>query len=174
MDSPLNLLVLQDKKETRHALSTAPLLEKSVPQCRLLSGEIFDPDTCLADGWQNSTMLLYPSDNAINASSLTPSEWPETIIIPDGTWKKTARILHLNPWLSKLPAISIDPDAPSRYRIRKSPRQDGLSTLEAAVTLMNTLEKTDRFNPLLKSFEQMIEYQIEAMGEEVYQRNYLK
>jgi DTW domain-containing protein YfiP len=47
-----------------------------------------------------------------------------------------------------------------------------LSTVEAIVQALQTLEAPTSFEPLLKPFEALIEGQIAAMGEETYQRNH--
>ena len=60
----------------------------------------------------------------------------------------------------------------SQYKIRKSPRADGLSTIEAAVANLNALHPDRDFNSVLGAFHKMIEFQIEAMGEETFRKNY--
>ncbi|MOA52173.1 hypothetical protein D3C78_1754230 [compost metagenome] len=47
-----------------------------------------------------------------------------------------------------------------------------MSTVEAIVQALEILEAPAMFTPLLKPFEALIEGQIAAMGEEVYQRNH--
>jgi DTW domain-containing protein YfiP len=47
-----------------------------------------------------------------------------------------------------------------------------LSTVEAIVQALQTLEAPMTFEPLLKPFEALIEGQIAAMGEEIYRRNH--
>jgi len=47
-----------------------------------------------------------------------------------------------------------------------------LSTVEAIVQALQTLEAPTSFEPLLKPFEALIEGQIAAMGEETFRRNH--
>ena len=63
--------------------------------------------------------------------------------------------------------------APSRYRLRKAPQAGALSTIEAIVSALETLEAPAQFAALLRPFEALIEGQIAAMGEQTYQRNHL-
>jgi DTW domain-containing protein YfiP len=60
----------------------------------------------------------------------------------------------------------------SRYRLRKAPGPGALSTIEAIVQALQTLEAPASFESLLKPFEALIEGQIAAMGEETFQRNH--
>ncbi|MNY64412.1 DTW domain protein [compost metagenome] len=81
-------------------------------------------------------------------------------------------MLHLNPLLAALPRVTLVAGGVSRYRLRKAPGAGALSTVEAIVQALQTLEAPVSFEPLLKPFEALIEGQIAAMGEEVFQRNH--
>jgi len=62
----------------------------------------------------------------------------------------------------------------SRYRLRKAPEPGALSTVEAIVQALETLEAPVSFAGLLRPFEALIEGQIRAMGEETFLRNHEK
>ena len=54
------------------------------------------------------------------------------IIVLDGTWSQAKTLWWRNAWLLKLPRIVLRPREPSMYgRLRKEPRKEWLSTLEA-------------------------------------------
>jgi DTW domain-containing protein YfiP len=165
------LIILQDPKEAKHALSSAPLLARSIKLAKLIIGEVFDPKQVLGDDWQNNSLLVYPRENSLTTVQAQKGGFKHLILL-DGTWRKVSRLLHLNPWLSELPCIVIDSTNDSSYKIRKSPREDGLSTIEAAVQVLNELHSEQDFTPILSAFNKMIELQITAMGEKTFQRNY--
>mgnify|MGYP003150987384 FL=1 len=169
--SRYRLHILQHPKEARHALSSAPLLARSISGSQLHVGESFDPQALLGQHWQTNCLLLYPGDKTISADQARESGI-EQLVVLDGTWRKTAKLLHLNPWLTQLPRLALQPDRSSRYRIRKSPRSDGLSTIEATADALNALHGNRDYDAILGAFEQMIDQQIHAMGEETYRRNY--
>ena len=171
LESPILLTILQDKKEAKHALSSAPLLQKSILNTRLIIGDTFSPETLFGSDWQTNTALLFPSESAISASPENSVTFKHIIVL-DGTWKKVARLMHLNPWLNSLQHFSIKADQDSQYRIRKSPRTDGLSTIEATVSLFNQMTDSTKFDAVLPAFEQMIQFQIDAMGMDKFSRNY--
>jgi DTW domain-containing protein YfiP len=83
-------------------------------------------------------------------------------------------MLHLNPLLAALPRVVLPAGLQSRYRLRKAPMPGALSTIEAIVTALNTVEAPACFDVLLKPFEVLIEGQIKAMGEQTFQRNHGK
>jgi DTW domain-containing protein YfiP len=94
------------------------------------------------------------------------------LVVPDGTWRKARKLLHLNPLLAQLPRVVLQNVPPSRYRLRKAPGPDALSTLEAIVHALHTLEPATSFQALLRPFDALIEGQIAAMGEETFRRNH--
>lgn len=165
------LIILQDPKEAKHALSSAPILEKSIVGAQRVIGEVFDPVVLLGEGWQSNSLLVYPHEKSLSQQQAVEQTFKYLILL-DGTWRKVARMLHLNPWLNKLPCFTIDSSYESQYLIRKSPRADGLSTIEAAVKVLNELHEHQRFDAILGAFNKMIEFQINAMGSDIYNKNY--
>ncbi|MCY1433632.1 DTW domain protein [compost metagenome] len=127
-----------------------------------------------APGYRSA--LLFPGDQAqpLAAYAGEQDQRPWLLVVPDGTWRKASKLLHLNPLLATLPRVTLAQVQPSRYRLRKAPADGALSTLEAVVQALNVLEAPVCFDALLKPFEALIEGQIEAMGRETYERNHLR
>lgn len=167
------LIILQDPKEAKHALSSAPILAKSIIGSQYIIGEVFDPVELLGPDWKTQSLLVFPNDNSLSPQAARQQKFRNLILL-DGTWRKVARMLHANPWLSELACFAIDSNHKSQYIIRKSPREDGLSTIEAAVAALNQLHNETSFDPILGAFNKMIEIQIQAMGLETFEKNYLK
>jgi len=165
------LIILQDPKEAKHALSSAPLLARSIIGAKLIVGEQFDPETILGKNWKDESVLVFPTDNSLTASKASTLDFKHLILL-DGTWRKVARLLHLNPWLAEIPSLAIEANNNSEYTIRKSPREDGLSTIEAAVQVLNGLHEKKDFTPILAAFHKMIQLQINAMGKGTFNKNY--
>ena len=163
------VLILQHPSESGHALNTARLAALGLTNAELRIGERFE-DLPADDGVEN--YLLFPGERAIGVGELAQASGPLRLIVPDGTWRKARKLLHLNPGLASLPRATLPEGLVSRYRLRKAPMPGALSTLEAIVTALNLLEGDDRFDALLKPFDAMIEAQIAAMGAEVFQRNH--
>jgi len=63
------------------------------------------------------------------------------IVLLDGTWSQAKALWWRNAWLLKLRRIVLNPQAPSRYgKLRKEPRRESVSTLEATAILMSRIE----------------------------------
>jgi DTW domain-containing protein YfiP len=76
------------------------------------------------------------------------------LVLLDGTWRKTRKLLHANPLLQALPRWPLPAPPPSRYTIRRAQRPDQVSTLEAACLALGHLEgEPARYVPLLSAFD---------------------
>ncbi|WP_025110587.1 tRNA-uridine aminocarboxypropyltransferase [Pseudomonas sp. H1h] len=172
LDSRTRVLLLQHPSEVNHALNTARLAALGLTNAELIVGEVFEDLPALLSRPGYQTRLLFPADDAQPMQAYSESAEPLLLVVPDGTWRKARKMLHLNPLLAALPRVTLAEGGVSRYRLRKAPGPGALSTIEAIVQALETLEAPTTFTPLLKPFEALIEGQIAAMGEEVFQRNH--
>jgi DTW domain-containing protein YfiP len=172
LDSRTRVLLLQHPSEVNHALNTARLAALGLVNAQLRVGEVFEDlhDLLHQPGYQ--ARLLFPGEDAQFLTPASADDTPTLLVVPDGTWRKARKLLHLNPLLAALPRVTLSDAPSSRYRLRKAPAADALSTLEAVVHALETLEAPTSFAQLLRPFDALIEGQIQAMGSETYQRNH--
>ena len=63
------------------------------------------------------------------------------IVLLDGTWREAKTLRWRNPWLLKLHRIVLNPPRPARIAaLRREPRREALSTLEAAALVLGHVE----------------------------------
>lgn len=172
LDSRTRVLLLQHPSEVNHALNTARLAALGLNNAQLVVGEVFEDLQALLSPPGYQARLLFPADDAQPLQAYVPSDEPLLLVVPDGTWRKARKMLHLNPLLAALPRVTLAMGAVSRYRLRKAPAPGALSTVEAIVQALQVLEAPVSFEPLLKPFEALIEGQIAAMGMEVFEKNH--
>lgn len=175
LSSRTTILVMQHPDERKHALNTARLLVAGLRNAQLLVAEQLSADwqERLTDpAWR--TELLFPGPAAPVLSAAGDDLRPRRLILLDGTWRKARKLLYLNPVLQQLPQVALPAGLTSRYRLRKAPAAGALSTIEAGMQALQMLEPESDFSPLLAPFDALIEGQISAMGETVYQRNHGK
>ncbi len=140
----VQVVILQHPMELTQAKGSGRLLHLSLPGSQLLVGETFD-----AAQWHKAlvhntgvhqrAVLLYPStqdDSGLLPATAIPDEWLEDLaslclVVLDATWRKSRKMLHLNPWLQQLPRMMLADPPASRYHIRKAHGAHQLSTLEA-------------------------------------------
>ncbi len=68
---------------------------------------------------------------AVSTSGQTAGKRPLFILL-DGTWAEARKIFKKSPYLANLPVLSLSPEQISRYRLRRSKRDDHLCTAEVA------------------------------------------
>jgi len=159
----VDVLVLQHPDEAREAKGSARLLRLSLARCRVVVGEAFEPAAlrALLGGDASTVALLYPPATArgieMPAPAARPSR-PSCLVVIDGTWRKSLRMLHANPLLQALPRWALDAGTPARYRpLRKARLATQLSTLEAACAALADIEQSfERYAPLLDAFDRFV------------------
>jgi DTW domain-containing protein len=77
----------------------------------------------------------------------------------DGTWSQAKALWWRNAWMLKCRRVVLGPRQPSRYgRLRREPRRDGLSTIEATAMLLARLERRPEIEgTLTASFVRMLD-----------------
>jgi DTW domain-containing protein len=82
----------------------------------------------------------------------------EGIVLLDGTWSQAKALWWRNAWMLKCQRVILGPKHASRYgQLRREPRSDGLSTIEAAGLLLAGLERRpDIAETLNTSFDRML------------------
>ena len=150
LDSRTRVLLLQHPSEVGHALNTARLAALGLNNAQLVVGEVFDDLATLLNPPGYRARLLFPADDAEPLHAYAPDDQPLLLVVPDGTWRKARKLLHLNPLLAALPRVTLADGGVSRYRLRKAPGPGALSTVEAITQALQVLEAPTSFEPLLK------------------------
>lgn len=83
----------------------------------------------------------------------------EGIILLDGSWSQAKALWWRNPWLLKTRRLLLVPEKRSLYgKLRKEPRKESVSTLEATAQCLNYLgEDAAIADGLLDSFAELLE-----------------
>ena len=175
----VEVVLLQHPLEEHSAKGSARLLHLSLARSRMVTGELVaegelrallgDPFEPVAETTKEEKhpILLYPhtTEDTVAPPILTPEMLRDPsrlrLIVLDGTWRKSRKMLHLNPLLQQLPRLSLIEVPLSRYLIRKAHRADQLSTLEATCLALTQLEgSAERFQPLLNAFDGFVAQQL--------------
>jgi len=92
----------------------------------------------------------------------------EGVVLLDGSWSQAKALWWRNPWMLKCQRVILGPSHPSRYgKLRREPRRDGLSTIEAAGLVLSRLEgRPDIAETLNSTFMQMLKRYREAIEEQ--------
>jgi hypothetical protein len=169
VDNRTGVWVLQHPRERTHHIGTARLARLGLANVHVEIAWNAGVKEDVAPSWLPSdAALLYPSPHALDLADVAPAEQPKNLLVIDGTWH-TARTLYRDKsWLHRLPHYRFSPAAPSRYRLRREPQRDYVSTIEAIVEALRMLEpNTQGFDELLRAFDSMIDDQAEHIGKKL-------
>jgi DTW domain-containing protein len=160
VNTGIEVLILQHPLEVSETKGTARLLHLSLPNSKLLTGELFENAAWVSS---KNTILLYPvtpEDRSlgVKAPPELPANWLNQLhhirlIIIDGTWRKSRKILCKNPYLQTLPRLVLDDLPAGQYTIRKARKPHQLSTMEAASAALAQMEGNPaKYEPLNDAF----------------------
>lgn len=172
LTNKVSVVILQHPSEEKIAKNTAKLLNLSLTDCKIIKGENNTDFAMLNSLPVKSTVLLYPNEHATNLDDTNPKPALSNIthlIVIDGTWKKAYKILQLTPLLTKFKTVSFKQLPQNRYGIRKAPRADSLSTLEAVAHSLLLIEQLNPA-PLYNLLDELIQKQTQHMPEHVKAR----
>ena len=178
--SKVALLILQHPREQTEVKGTARLLHLALAGSRLLVGDSWplSPDQSeagrlpgLATPFGPASppqrdLLLYPAtpiDSALPPPPPLDTAWLAQpaqlrLVVIDGTWRKSRRVLYNSPWLQGLPRLALVDPPPSRYRIRRARGGQQRSTFEAVLLALAALAPADAptLAPLWDVFEAFV------------------
>ena len=160
-NSRLFVLVLRHPQEKDRVLGTARLIELQLPQSRLVTGLSWrNLEAALGKpAHPQDWAVLYQGPKAnrpprgaapVIAVDRKGSPLPDQraalggirgVIALDGNWSQAKTLWWRNPWLLKCRRLVLNPARPSAYgNLRREPRRDSLSTLEAVALALSALE----------------------------------
>jgi DTW domain-containing protein YfiP len=155
------VLIVQHPRERLHPFGTARMLSLGLERARIVVdyGGVLRESGSLS--FSPGAALLYPGPGARNLEGLAENDRPRELVVIDGTWHHARTLYRDIPDLHRLPRVQLSPAHPSRYRIRKEPSAECLSSLEATVESLKLLEpETSSLDRLITAFERIIDHQI--------------
>lgn len=102
-------------------------------------------------------LVLYPSEDALPLRDLLERDGAEkwrgaNLIIPDGTWSHSRRLVRRQPALQRLPHVKLG-DHKSIYQLRRGSEPGLLCTLEAVGFALAELDPSFELPAYLETFE---------------------
>jgi DTW domain-containing protein len=161
IDNRVFVLVLQHPQERRETLATAAATVAALRRAKLVAGLSW-PNLSRALGHRadprrwgvlylgsarpatldpGREVILLERNGAPVPDPAVILRALDGIVLLDGSWKEAKTLWWRNPWLLKLHRLALNPPRPARLgRLRREPRREALSTLEAAALVLRHLE----------------------------------
>lgn len=165
LETKLHVLILQHPQEDDALLGTVPLLALSLPRATVKVGLSWPSLEAALEGVLDGARVDR-ARWAVLAGAKAPKALPalskgqvlvtdrhgdpvakpslDGIVVLDGTWSQAKALWWRNAWLLKLGRVALRPAEPTLYgRLRKAPRAEWVSTLEAVADVLPALGEPD-------------------------------
>lgn len=179
-DPKIQFVILIHPIEVKRRIATGRMSHLCLENSRLIAGQDYsdnrDVNEILADSSVHP-VVLYPGPSSVDLTSMSgserarlfPTEKKLAVFVIDGTWT-TARKMVRSANLISLPRICFSPRSPSRFRVRKQPKANCYSTIEAIHETIELLGEGRGFDvaegehhALLDVFDVMVERQLHCL-----------
>ncbi len=158
------VLIVRHHWEAFKSTGTARLASLALSNLRIVDMVAENPGPVrallreLEDAW-----LLYPGGATVSAGRPRPQ--PSALVVLDGTWRQTRKMLRRLPELSRLPRYSLAPAPDARDRLREPPREGARSTLESIADALGELDSSACGRRLLELHQLFVERTRRSRGQ---------
>jgi DTW domain-containing protein YfiP len=163
IETTTRVVILQHPRERDMPIGTARMASLCLPRSELHVGVRWADSFALQRALRDPArppILLYPGPGARDILR-EPPIGPVTLVVVDGTWSQAKTVVRDNPILQALPRYAFATPEPSQYRIRREPRAEYVSTIEALMHVLGALEgEPARFRSLLDPLNAMVDAQL--------------
>jgi hypothetical protein len=178
IDNRLFILILQHPREKREALATAALTAAMLRRAALVVGlswaNLAQALGRPADPRRWGVLYLgsaRPRGFGLDGDVVAVDRRGEPLadqramlrgldgaVLLDGSWSEVKALWWRNPWLLKMRRLVLAPQHPSHYnRLRREPRREAVSTIEAAGLLLARIENRPQIETtLIEALDRMI------------------
>jgi DTW domain-containing protein len=154
------ILIVRHHWEAWKSTGTARLAALALSNARILDMAAENPEPVRAElGRLEGAWLLYPG----RETEARLAEPPQTLVVLDGTWRQTRKMLRRLPELSRLPRLALE-SAPVRPRLRTPPGVAARSTLESIADALGLLDSPALAEHLLGLHHRFVEQTRRARG----------
>lgn len=183
-DPKIKFVILIHHVEERRRIATGRMSHLCLENSELIVGQDYSENVRvneIVDDPSFSPVILYPGPTSRNISGPEARSDGEPIFkagkvpvvfVIDGTWATARKMVRQSQNLFHLPRISFMPVTPSRFRVRKQPRAECYSTIEAIHYTIELLADRvgfslvdDIHDNLLKVFSALVETQVRFLQE---------
>jgi DTW domain-containing protein YfiP len=177
LETRTRIVILQHPREKDMPIGTARMAQLALPSAELHVGIQWGAQAAFMRAISDPArpaVLLSPGPTAKDILK-DPPIGPVTLVVVDGTWSQAKSVVRDNPCLQDLPRYAFASPEPSQYRIRKEPKVEYVSTIEALMHVLGVLEGDPaKFRALLDPLNTMVDKQLAAQRSAPQRSSYRK
>lgn len=165
-DPGIEFVILIHPIEVHRRIATGRMAHLCLKRSHLVMGEDYSNNptvNAIVEDPNRHCVILYPGGENLSQKPPEERRAPEnlTVFVIDGTWGTARKMIRLSQNLARLPRICFTPTTPSRFRVRKQPRPECYSTIEAIHATIGLMKPGQDHDHLLYVFDRMVDRQIE-------------
>jgi len=176
-DPQMTFVILIHPIEVKRRIATGRMSHLMLKGSYLIEGQDFTNNSkvnALIADQRYEPFVLYPGATSNDLCKFVPSSKKPLIFVIDGTWATARKTMRQSLNLHRLPRYCFLPTEPSRFRVRKQPAINCVSTIEAIYQSIEVLspvlgcsiEKRE-YAGLLRVFDSMVEEQLKHVSRAV-------
>lgn len=146
------IAIVQHAIERYKPTNTGRLFARMVEDTRVFPVGMREPafDPAPFQDPEREWLLVYPRKGA---PVLEPDPGKRRgFVLLDGSWSQCAKMSRRLPGISGLPCVALPPGPPSFWTVRTQPREEGRSTFDAALQVLQLHEGAAAVEPLRRAF----------------------
>ncbi len=140
----MNIYLLTHSRELERKTNTGKLVKEVLGEsCHIFEWQRKQPNTKLLQHIQGENIaLLYPY---ADSQELTmQDDLFDSYILIDATWQEAQKMYNHSPYLHGLPKVSLKPNTPSIYSLRRNQKETGLCTAECVSALLKVNNNSEQ------------------------------
>ena len=140
----MNIYLLTHSRELERKTNTGKLVKEALGEsCHIFEWQRKLPNAELLQHIQGGNIaLLYP--HADSQEVTMQDALIDSYILIDATWQEAQKMYNHSPYLHGLPKVSLKPDKPSIYSLRRNQKETGLCTAECVSALLHTKNESEQ------------------------------
>ena len=157
VQAPFQVTIIRHRKEVRRGSNSVRILAHSIENANVIDhGSRYSGPTILPHDVLTDAILLFPMFYDPDPNH-PPQQWmgkptPKNLIVLDGSWKQTSRMLKKIVGLTALPRLVVEPLSPPLPRIRQPYFEGGMCTMEATISALKQFVDNDQIAQLKSNY----------------------
>jgi len=160
--------VLMHHREYKLPTNTSRLASLLMPNCLIHLRGLPDNELLLDQVIPDlsQAILLYPCESSreLNQEFCVALKRPVVLIVPDGSWRQASKVAIRENYLKDIPRVHLPKTLPSRYFLRREPKDNGLATFEAIARTLGILESLEVQQKLENVFDEFVSRSLNSRG----------
>ncbi|MCU0662983.1 MAG: DTW domain-containing protein [Myxococcota bacterium] len=162
------LVLVMHHREYTKTTGTGALALLALPNSELRLHGVEDQALDLSDldDPERRLLLLFPGGDArlLDRGWLAQDSRPVTLVVPDGSWRQAAKMGRRLNGLDRAERVVLPAGPPTQWGLRREPRAQGFSTLEAIARALGILESEEAQAGMEALFALVVQRTLQSRG----------